>query len=233
MKTLLTKHHQETYDAIFRHPIAHNLHRGDVTAMLGELAVVTQEPNGNTKATRNGHTLVMHASRDKNVAATDELTMIRNFLERSEVVEVSATPSPEDLGHILVVLDHREARIYLTELHGAVPQRITPFDPHGYERNLHYVQDESNGQRKPERKSFYEAIVKALQNAKQILIIGGSTGASSAMEMLLAELRQNHPGVYGRVIGSIALDVPHLSEAQLLAKAREFYAKPRLASSAS
>lgn len=231
MKPTLTKHHQETYDSLFSHPVGHNLHRSDVTAMLGELAVVTQEPNGNTKAIRNGRTIVLHASRDKDVADTAELTMIRNFLDQSETAETPAAPAPEEVGHILVVLDHREARIYHTELHGTVPQRITPFDPHGYGRNLRYVQDDSNGQRKPERRSFYEAIVKTLQTAKQILLMGSATGASSAMELLLAELRDHHPGVAGRVIGSVTLDVQHLTEDQLLAKAREFYEKHPLASS--
>ena len=129
----------------------------------------------------------------------------------------------EDAGHMLVVIDHRAARIYKTELHGALPQCITPYDPHGYGRNLHYVQDDSNGQRKPERKSFYEAIVKTLQSAKAIVLFGSATGASSAMEQLLADMQRNHPEVAKRVLGSMAIDAQHLTENQLLAKAREFY----------
>ncbi len=220
MHTTLSKHHQQTYDAIFQHPIARHLHRRDVTAMLGELAQVHEEPNGNLKAIRNGQTLVMHATRDKNVTVKEELMLIRHFLERSEV---PAAAVPEEAGHILVVIDHREARIYKAELHGAVPQRIAPFDPHGFGRNLHYVQDDSNGQRKPERKSFYEAIAKTLRTATHILLFGSGTGAASAMEQLLADLRKFHPEVARHVVGAIALDAPHLSEDQLLAKAREFY----------
>ena len=121
------------------------------------------------------------------------------------------------------MIDHREARIYRAELHGAIPQRIAPFDPQGFGRNLHYVQDDSNGQRKPERKSFYEAIAKTLRLATDILIFGSSTGTSSAMEQLLAGLRKNHPAVARRVIGAIVLDTQHLTEDQLLARAREFY----------
>ena len=222
MTKTLSKHQQETYDALLQHPIAHNLHRADVTALLGALAEVSTEPNGKLKAIRNGQTLVLHASRDKSVTAMDELMMIRRFLQRSDGT-VAATP--EEAGHILVVVDHRAARIYQTEMHGAVPQRIVPYDPHGFGRYLHYVQDDSNGQRKPERKSFYEAIARTLGTATEILLIGSATGASSAMELLLAELRQNHPEVARRVVGSIALDVQHLSDDQLLAKAREFYEK--------
>jgi len=228
MKPPMTKRQQSTYDAIFEHPIAHHLHRRDVNAMLGVLAEVSEEPNGNLKASRNGQTLVLHASRDKNVTATDELMLIRHFLQRSEG-PVAALP--ENGGHILVVIDHRSARVYKAELHGTVPHRITPFDPHGFGRNLHYVQDDSNGQRKPERKSFYEAIAKTLGLAAEILLIGSSTGAASAMEQLLAELQQNHPDVAKRVVGSMVVDAQHLTEDQLLAKAREFYENRTLSSS--
>jgi hypothetical protein len=125
--------------------------------------------------------------------------------------------------HLLVVIDHREARIYSTELHGSVPQRIAPYDPFGFGRDLHYNQDDSNGQRKPERKSFYEAVAKTLHGAQQILMFGAGTGASSAMEQLLAELKLHHPDIAKRVVGSIAVDEHHLTEDQLLAKAREMF----------
>ena len=220
MKPTLSPRQQNTFDAIFQHPLARHLHRRDVNAMLGALAEVTGEHNGNLKAARNGQTLILHASHDKNVSTKDELMQIRHFLERSSDPPAE---TPEDAGHLLVVIDHREARIYRAELHGTVPQRIAPFDPHGFGRNLHYVQDDSNGQRKPERKSFYEAIAATLRHATQILLFGSGTGAASAMEQLLADLRKNHPDVAQRVVGSIALDAQHLTEDQLLAQAREFF----------
>ncbi len=126
--------------------------------------------------------------------------------------------------HLLVVIDHRHASVYKTELHGSVPQKVTPYDPHGLGRHLHNVQDDSNGQRKPERRSFYEAIAKTLQGAEQILLFGSGTGASSAMEELLAQLKHHHDDVAKRVVGLVVVDETHLSENQLLAKARDFYA---------
>lgn len=127
--------------------------------------------------------------------------------------------------HLLVVIDHREARVYKTVLQGTVPQCITPHDPYGYGRNLHYVQDDSNGQRKPELKSFYEAVAKTLRGAQQILVFGSGTGASSAMVQLLADLRKNHHELAQHIVGEITLDQQHLSENELLAAARDFYAK--------
>jgi hypothetical protein len=135
------------------------------------------------------------------------------------------TPSPDSSRtHLLVVIDHREARIYRTELSGSVPEKITPYDPFGFGRALHYNQDENNGQRKPEQKSFYEAVAKTLKDAEQILMFGGGTGASSAMEQLMLDLKKHHHDLAERVVGTITVDVHHLTEPQLLAKAREFYA---------
>ena len=221
MKPKLKASHRRVYDAVFRHPPARNLDWRHVRAMLGALAEVVEEPNGKVKFTRNGQTLVLHPSADKNVAEVDELMEIRHFLTRSGAGPQEAVAEST---HLLVVIDHREARVYRTEVHGSVPQRITPYDPDGFGRNLHYVQDDSTGQRKPERKSFYDGVAKTLRGADQVLIFGSGTGASSAMDHLLAELKEHHPEVAKRVAGAIVVDASHLTEDQLLAKAREFYA---------
>ena len=191
--------------------------------MLGALgdARATEDDRGNIKVTRNGQTLTQHRPRGKDLADKKELMHVRHFLERSGTP--SAPPVKAVGTHFLVVIDHREARVYRTELHGTVPQRITPYDPFGFGRDLHYNQAESNGQRKPERKSFYEAVAKTLQGARQILMFGAGTGASSAMEQLLAELKKHHKDLAERVVGSIVVDEHHLTEDQLLAKARELF----------
>ena len=132
------------------------------------------------------------------------------------------TPEDTDI-HMLVVIDHREARVYKTQLHGSVPQRITPFDPHGFGRNLHYVQDDSTGQRKPEHKEFYDAVIKTLETANKILIFGSGTGASSAMDRLDCALQTHHKELFKRVVGNVVLNQQHLSDNELLARAREFY----------
>jgi hypothetical protein len=214
--------HQKIYQRILQHPMPHNLQWREVWSMLGAIpdAEALEDTKGNLKVTRNGQTLVLHRPRGKDLADKKELMQVRHFLERSGA---PAPPAATVGTHLLVVIDHREARIYITELHGSVPQRIAPYDPFGFGRDLHYNQDDSNGQRKPERKSFYEAVVKTLRGAQQILIFGTGIGASSAMEQLLAELKQHHHDLAKRVVGSIAVDEHHLTEDQLLAKARELF----------
>lgn len=127
--------------------------------------------------------------------------------------------------HMLVVIDHQEARVYHTEIDGAEPVRITPYDPHGYKKHLHSAREWTDGKRQPERKSFYEAIAKTLRGADQVLLFGSGTGRASAMDMLVADLKAHHPDVAGKIIGSVVVDAHHTTENQLLAKAREFYAE--------
>ena len=127
--------------------------------------------------------------------------------------------------HLLVVIDHQEARVYRTEVHGTVPARIVPYDPTGYGKHLHCDHPPTDGKRQPERKSFYEAIAKTLQGANQILVFGSGTGRSNAMEQLLVDLKAHHADLAEKVIGSVVVDAHHTTENQLLAKAREFYAE--------
>src|SRR5436305_12397111 len=127
--------------------------------------------------------------------------------------------------HLLVVIDHQEARVYRTEAHGAVPVRLAPYDPHGYRKHLHSAHEWTDGKRQAERKRFYEAVAKTLRGAGQVLLFGSGTGRSSAMEMLLADLKAHHPDVAARVVGSVIVDAHHTTEGQLLASAREFYAE--------
>jgi hypothetical protein len=213
--------HQATYDAVFQHPVARNLQWRDVRSLLTAVSdSVQEEHNGNVKFARNGQTLTVHPPQRKDFSDIQELMRIRQFLEHS------AAPAQAQVAkglHLLVVIDHREARVYRTELHGSVPQRIIPHDPHGSHRHLHNVEDDSNGQRKPELKTFYEAIVRNLSGAEKILIMGSSTGSSSAMDHLVAELKQRHPEMAKRVAGTVVIDEGHTTDDQLLAEARAFY----------
>jgi hypothetical protein len=136
--------------------------------------------------------------------------------------------TPDESGtapHLLVVIDHHEARVYHTEVRGAVPERIAPYDPLGHGRHLHSAHEWTDGKRLPERKSFYEAVARTLRGAEQVLLFGSGTGRSSAMDMLLADLKEHHPDVAAKVIGAVVVDAHHTTEGQLLAQAREFYAE--------
>jgi hypothetical protein len=218
----LNGRHQHTYETIFRHPTAHNLEWHDVRSLLAALADLAEGHDGALEATRAGQRLVLHAPKHKDIAAVEDVLAIRRFLENTaDAAIVPATPGGLSL---LVVIDHHEAKIYRTGKDGAGPQQIEPYDPHGYGRHLRSDTEETNGKRKPERKSFYEAVAATLRGADRILIFGSGTGESSAMVQLLADLKKNHKDVAERIVGSVVVDAHHQTEGQLLSRAREFFA---------
>ncbi len=218
----LNGRHQHTYEAIFRHPAAHNLEWHDVRSLLDALADVAEGSNGSLRVTRNEQTVTLHAPKHKDVATVDDLMTVRRFLEQS--AEPDAPPPAAAAGHLLVVIDHHGAKVYRTVLHGAVPQHLVPYDPHGHGKHLHARNEETDGKRRPEQKGFYEAVAATLRGADNIVLFGSGTGESSAVEQLLADLRHNHPDVAERVVGTAVVDAHHLTEGQLLERAREFFA---------
>ena len=217
----LTGSHLRTYQTIFQHPVSHNLRWRDVYALLRELGEVEEQPNGHLNVTRNGELLVLHRPRSKDVAEIDELMSLRHFLERTE-----AAPRATNVekAHWLLVIDHHEARIFRSEMHGTIPQQILPHEPEDYFRHAHNLEAVSRGKEKPEPNSFFEPVARALQNAGQILIFGTGTGTSSEMVQFIAWVETHHPELATRIIGSLTVDEHHLTKDQLLGKAREFYA---------
>ncbi len=215
----LSGHHRHTYEAIFRDPVAHNLEWHDVISLLNEIANVAEEKNGVFQVTCNGQTLSLDTPKHKD-APVEMVLEIREFLERLEESR-PAHVLPDNL--LLVVIDHHEAKVFRGESHGTVPQHLVPYDPHGFLRHLVSKNEHTEGKSAPEQESFYEAIGATLHGADKILIFGHGTGESSAMEQLLAELKRNHADIADHIVGSIVVDWRHLTEDQLLTKARQFF----------
>lgn len=218
--------HLRTYNAIFQHPAAHNLGWHDVHALFRHLGQLEEEPNGNLKVARNGQSLVLYPPRAKDVAGINELMSLRHFLQRSEA---SPSVTNDEVTHWLLVIDHRQARIFRSEMRGAIPHQILPHEPADFFRHAHNSQDFSKGQEKPDPNSFFEPVAKALQAAGRILVFGSGKGTSSEMEQFTAWLKIHHAELAKRIIGSVVVDEHHLTDGQLLAKAREFYTSARVA----
>jgi hypothetical protein len=216
----LSGSHLRTYERIFQHPVSHNLEWRDVHSLFRHIGRVEEERNGNLRVTRNGQSLVLRPAGTKDVAATEELMTLRHFLDRSE----PTAPDPSGGGmHWLLVIDHHEARLFRSELHGAVPRTILPHEPAFFRHAPNSLQI-SRGQEKPEPNSFFGPVAQALQSPGPILIFGTGKGHSSEMAQFVAWAGQHHPDLAKRIIGTVVVDESHLTSDQLLAKAREFHA---------
>ena len=227
MEAELTGSHRKTYEHLFSHPMPQNLDWRDLVSLLNALpnAEVVEAHDGNLKVTRGEHTVTLHKPKGKDYSDRTELTQLKHFLEQSKPSAAQPAAEPAAAGtHLLVVIDHSQARIYSAEMRGAVPHQIKPYDPFGFARELRSSADDGNGKRSPELKSYYEAVAKTLRGAHQILLFGTGTGASNAAEHLLAELQKHHHDVAAKVIATATIDEKHMTDDQLLAKAREIFA---------
>lgn len=217
---LLTGSHLRTYNALFQHPVSHNLGWHDVHALFRHLGQVEEEPNGKLKVTRNGEVLMLLAPRTKDVAAADEIMALRHFLERSSRSRAGET---ETGANWLLIIDHREARIYRSAAPGSVAQQIRPRAREDSSRSGSHAREATHPGAEPDPHGYFEPVAAVLNGAGRVLVFGGGTGKSSEMEQFLVWLTHHRPHVAQRVVGSMVVDEHHLTEAQLLAKARAFF----------
>jgi hypothetical protein len=84
-----------TYTTLFQHPISHNLGWHDVHALLRKLGEIHEEPNGNLKVTRNGHSFVLHPPLTKDVDTPEEIMALRKFIEGSESPDPVVNRGPD------------------------------------------------------------------------------------------------------------------------------------------
>ncbi len=209
-----------TYERIFQHPMSHNLGWHDVYGMFSQLGTVETEPNGNTKVTRNGQFITLPPHRTKDVSEDHEVMVLRHFLEQTEIPEFKA---PELEGHWLVVIDHHEARLFNSGVPGSEAAKMLTNEPH-YFRHAAHSREFAEGEEKPDPNTFFTPLANALKGARKVLVFGNGTGMSSEMDQFVGWLKKHRPELSRRVVGSVVVNENHLSDGQLLEKARVFFA---------
>lgn len=214
-----------TYEKIFQHPVSHNLEWRELRSLLSHMGQLIEESNGHFKFIRNGHTLALHRPQSKDIADIDELMAVRHFLLLSD----AGAPQAEPAAHMLVVMSHHEARVFHSDIHGTTPETVKPHDSR-YLGHAADSKENSPGKQIPAAGSYFEPLATALKSATRILLFGHGSGNSSEMDMFEAWLKKRHPELGGRIVGSIVVDESHQSDAELLARARDFYAQLRTVS---
>ena len=220
MVEVLSNDQQRTYDAVFQHPISSNLDRRELRSLFEAIGEVTEEHNGNLKIDRNGHSLTLHPGHSNHPADMEEIMQIRHFLKGSEEQVLNAPTEPLQL---LVVIEHRQALVFRSEMKDSLPEKVVPHSTHRNPRHVHNAQEHGGRQSRPAGPSFYKAIAENLEGADEILLFGTGEGGRKSMDTLLTELRENHLDLFNCVVGSLEVGGKHLSDELLLEKAREFY----------
>ena len=151
-----------------------------------------------------------------------EVSRLRRFLHEAGVGAGAETPPSS--GRVVVAIDHRAARIFGNSLSDGAGREVDlmPYDPHGFERHLvHRKEAHYEGERVPERDSFYEEIAEHLKPAQEIVLIGHGTGTSSALDFLVQYLKTHHSTIAAKIAATEVVDLSKLTEPEIEAMARK------------
>ncbi len=149
-RAALSKASRRTLQAIYSHPIAHNLEWADVIALFRSVGTIDQKSHNKLTIGIGGahHRVCKPHSKDITV---DELLEFRRLLtqagwspdaapeadagDNASHDEPAVARTPPDL---LVVVEHHEARIYHLDMQSAEPldQVVRPYDPRHFRHHL-------------------------------------------------------------------------------------------------
>ena len=229
----MKNHHQRTLEALFAHPLHHGVRGAKVEALFRSLgAEVTplddrrlriQMPNGAETWIRLGC-----AVRQPDLDA-ESVMRVRRFLEEAGVSPAHPEPaaaSPRgDQSHRLVLhLNHHHTDVFRLEGEAVEHAVLRPHGIWGTEQNLSHRHDRDlAGQRAPMDADYLARITAAMADADAVLLLGHGTGESDMRQVLLHHLQNHRRDLLERIVGIETLDDSGLSDAQLLAIAREHF----------
>jgi hypothetical protein len=224
---LLHGAHLRTFEALFRHPTAHNLEWQDLVSLVEKVGSVHRRGGDKFDLEVGGVHYLMHKPHAKELSSS-EVVNVRHLFEQAGwsagADARAAAPPSAAVDSALVVVEHHEARIY----HVAVKpgegsaDEIRPYDPHHFLHHLaHKDQLREEGQRAPEDFGYYEQISNALVSASRIVVAGHGKGKSNAARHLVEHLRVHHPETHRRIVAERELDLSATTPRELLVVARQ------------
>ena len=227
----LSRHHQRTLELIWAHPLSHSLRLGEVEALLLALGAEVQRrgqrleiqfPSGPRSWIHGGGGGLRQGDLD-----AEAVQRLRDLLQQADVSPQYPTPVPEGLRgdqavRLVLVLDHRQARLLRLEGEAVDHALLKPHGLWGGSENLSHRHDRDiPGQRVPLDHAYLEAIARSLEGADAVLLLGHGQGEADVRTLLLRHLRTHHPALLQRIVAIETVDTSALSEPQLLALARE------------
>jgi hypothetical protein len=220
---------RRTLEAIFRHPLSHNLSWREVVSLFTAIGGAEEKHNGEFVLRAGEEVLAMKRPHAKDLTGP-EVMKLRHFLTRTGWSPgVSATP-PADVAApepgLIVVIDHAGAKVYSIDRSARDGHAVTLHDPkhllHHLERRMH---DEDRKETYPDDETFFEQVADAVSAGGEIVIIGHGKGQSNEADHLGAYLKAHHKPAYARIVHEMVADLPHLTTPQLLELGRHAFGR--------
>jgi hypothetical protein len=121
-----------------------------------------------------------------------------------------------------------EAQVWTSGLEpGTKPEHLHAPSERGHHHHVRQAQHHHGHDTDHSNAAFYESIVRALNSAGEIVVVGHGTGKANAMLGFIQYLERHHPDVARRVVGAVDSDLTALSSDEVLALVREWFEEHR------
>jgi hypothetical protein len=228
----MKQQHADTLQALFQHPLQHDLRISDVEALLLHLEARVEHLSDHRLKVQlsAGETLVLHAAHGSRHAVLDEegVLRMRRFLQQAGITpEQPDVPQPNPRGdqckRLVIHVDHRGARLWW--LRGEDVETAV-LQPHGlwssHQRLTHRHDRDVAGQRAPLNVDYIKQLSAAVLEADRVLLIGHGHGQSDVRQLLRHHITEQHPNAIERVEIAM-LDDTACSDNELLAHAKAHF----------
>jgi len=228
----MKQQHARTLQALFNHPLKHDLRVSDVEALLKHLEIAVEPLADHRLRVQlpSGEMMVLHAAAGLHHPYLDEegILRLRRLLERGGITPAhpegrESSARGDQATRLVIHLDHRGARLWWLE-NGELD--TAELRPHGlwssHQRLSHRHDRDVAGQRAPLDFAYLNELSEAVLEADRVLLLGHGHGQSDLRQLLQEHLQQHHPEALDR-IDVVTVDDTACSDAELLAIAREHF----------
>jgi hypothetical protein len=125
---------------------------------------------------------------------------------------------------IVITLTIDEAKIWLTGLEkSSKPEKISAVDHNTRRHKIRQMQRHKGPGLDRESKDFFEAVSLVCKDVSEILLLGHGSGKSDTVHNFQSYIKEKHPDIAKKIVGTIEADVAHMTEPQVLAEARAWF----------
>lgn len=206
---------RRTLDAIFRHPLAHNVSWREVVNLIAAIGDSDEKHSSEFVFRVGDERMSIKKPHTKDLTGP-EVIDLRHFLTRAGWSPDAGAPSQKDRlstgPGMIVVIDHAGARIYRL----GVEREAAAHPEHLIHRVDRKARDRDRDETDPGDDRFFEAVAAAVSAGGRIVVIGHGKGQSNEADHLSAYLKTHHKDAYARIVREIVADLPRLTTPELL-----------------